>query len=268
MKSTVLPTRSGAIHQCQTNAAIMYLSLDGCRRVPHSGVRRVFVIIATVLSLVAVSCGTDSVTAGGELLPTPVPAPTVAGQVIELEQPEIQVEAVLIGVSSTETIMVHALPGLDQPLAGDVPAATSIEPMGEAFETEDGLVWWQVPAGTVQGWIQPNVAYRGPAQNITDQVMPNFADEGPFDSAEEAALAVAKQIAADRGASDIIVVSTTEIESPPSATVTVDLLGLGDDSLAGFRPIVASGQATGWQPASIIQASLCTRGVTADGLCI
>ena len=201
-------------------------------------------------------------------MPTPVPAPTVAGQVIELEQPEVRVEAVLIGVSSTETVMVHALPGIDQPLAGDVSPGTGIEPMGQAFETEDGLIWWQVRAGDIQGWIQPNVAYRGPAQNITDQMARDFAVQGPFESAEVAARAVADQIGADQGASEIIVVSTTEIETPPSATVTVDLLDLGDDSVAGFRLIVTSRESTGWQPESIIQAVLCARGVRGDGLCI
>lgn len=232
------------------------------------GVRRILVILTTVLGLVAVSCGTDSVTAGGELLPTPAPAPTVAGEIIELEQPEIQVEAVLIGVSSTETIMVHALPGIDQPLAGDVPPGTSIEPMGQAFETEDGLVWWQVRAGTIQGWIQPNVAYRGPAQNITDQVLADFADQGPFDSPEAAARSVAEQYAANQDNPEIIIVSTTTIASPPSATVTADVLSQGDDSVRGSRLIVTSRESTGWQPESIIQAALCARGVTADGLCV
>jgi len=235
-------------------------------------VRRVFVTLATVLSLVAMSCGTESVTSTAELLPTPAstpaPAPTVAGVVVEIEQPEIQVEAVLIGVSSSETVMVHALPGLDQPLAGDVLAGTSIEPLGEAFETEDGLIWWQVRAGAITGWIQPNIAYRGPAQNITDQVLPTFGEQGPFDSAEDAAVAVANQIAADQASLEIVVVSTTTIENPPSATVTVDLFGFEDDSLLGLRIIVASGQATGWQPAQIIQTTLCARGVSADGLCL
>ena len=232
------------------------------------GVRRIFVILATVLGFLAAACGAETVSTGGELLPTPAPAPTLAGEVIEIEQPEIQVEAVLIGVSSSEAVMLHALPGLDQPLAGDVPAGTSIEPMGQAFETEDGLIWWQVRAGRLTGWIQPSIAYRGPAEIVTDSVLASFGDQGRFDSPEDAALAVANQIAADQDIAEIIVVSTTTIESPPSATVTVDLLGLDDDSVLGYRLIVASGQATGWQPASIIQASLCARGVSAEGLCL
>lgn len=219
----------------------------------------------TVFGLIAVSCGADSVTAGGELLPTPAPAPTVAGQTIEIEQPEFQVETVLVGVSSTEAIMLHALPGIDQPLAGDVAPGTTIEPMDNAFETEDGLIWWQVRAGDLNGWIQPNVAYRGPAENVTDDVLATFNGEGPFDSPEDAARAVAAHVGADQGSPDIVVVNT--VENPPSATVTVDLLGYQDDSLVGYRLIVASRQASGWQPASIIQATLCARGVSTEGLC-
>ena len=228
-------------------------------------VRRVFVILVTVLGLIAVSCGADSVTAGGDLLPTPVPAPTVAGQTIEIEQPEFQVEPVLIGVSSSEDIMLHALPGIDQPLAGEVPPGTSIEPLDNAFETEDGLVWWQVRAGDLTGWIQPSIAYRGPSENVTEQILATFGDQGPFDSAEDAARAVAEHVDAGQ-TGEVVVVNT--IENPPSASVTVDLLGFQDDSLLGYRFIVVSQQTTGWQPASIIQAALCARGISAEGLCL
>ena len=225
-------------------------------------------ILATVLALVGVSCGADTVATGGELLPTPVPAPTVAGQVIELPEQEVQAEVVLIGLSSTDSVDLRALPGLDQPSAGDVPPGTSIEPLGNAFETEDGLVWWQVRAGSINGWIQPNVAYRGVTQNVTEQMLSALGPDATFGSAEEAALAVAAMLAGDQGDAEIIVVSMTEIENPPSATVTVDILGGLDDSISGTRLIVASAAATGWQPASVIQAPLCSQGVSPEGACL
>ena len=120
--------------------------------------------------------------------------PTVVGDVTEIEQPEIQVEAVRIGVLATETVMTHALPGMDQPRAGNVPACTSIEPTGAAFENEDRLIRWWVRAGTITGEIQPNIAYRVPTQNITDQVLPTFRDQGPFGSPEDAAVAVTTRL--------------------------------------------------------------------------
>jgi len=226
-------------------------------------VRRVFIIFAAIVGLVAASCGADSVVAVTD--PTPVPAPTVAGRVIEVEPPEIRVETVLIGISSTDTIMLHALPGIDQPLAGDVPPGTSIEPLNNAFETDDGLVWWQVRAGALNGWIQPSIAYRGPSDNITDQVVDAAAAQGPFETAEDAARAVAAQVAPGLGAPEIVVVSANENASGTS--VTVDLLGLQDDSLLGYRLIVGT-SGSAWQPASVFQSKLCARGVTAEGLCL
>ena len=225
-------------------------------------------LFTTLISLVAAACGAETVTTGGELLPTAAPAPTVAGEVIEIEEPEVAAETVLIGVSSTETVDVHALPGINQPLAGEVPPGTSIEPLGEAFETEDGLVWWQVRAGAIQGWIQPNIAYRGPAQDITETAQALLGDAGPYDSPEASARAVAQAIADDQGGGEVIVVSTTESGDPVRATVTVDVLGFEDDSLLGLRLIVASSASAGWEPASIIQATLCARGVSPDGLCV
>ena len=230
--------------------------------------RRFFVLIATGLSLIAASCGADSVSTGGELPPTAAPAPTVAGEIVELEQPEVQAETVLIGVASTDTVDVHALPGIDQPLAGEVPPGTSIDPLGEAFETEDGLVWWQVRAGSIQGWIQPNIAYRGPAEDISDQALALLGAGTAFTSAEESAAAIAKTFMLDQGGTETIVVSTTESGDPVRATVTVDVLGFEDDSLLGYRLIVASSSNTGWQPASVFQTSLCARGVSPDGLCL
>ncbi len=231
-------------------------------------VPRFLVLIATALSLLAASCGAESVTAGGELLPTAVPAPTVAGEIIEQATPEVQAETVLIGVSSSETVAVHARPGLDQPLAGEVPPGTSIEPLGQAFETEDGLIWWQVRAGAIQGWIQPNIAYRGPAQDITEAAVARIGEGTEFASPEESAAAIAKSILIEEGAEETIVVSTVESGDPIRATVTVDVLGLQDDSVLGYRLIVASSASTGWQPESVFQTSLCARGVSPDGLCL
>ena len=95
-----------------------------------------------------------------------------------------------------------------------------------------------------------------------------LGDAGPYDSAQASARAIAQAIADDQGGGDVIVVATTESGEPVRATVTVDVLGFEDDSLLGLRLIVASSASTGWEPASVIQATLCARGVSPDGLCV
>lgn len=221
-----------------------------------------------MLALVAVSCGAETISSGGELAPTPRPAPTVAGQVIEVDEPEVAAETVFVGISIDDVVEVRALPGLDQPLAGDVSPGTAVEPMGQVFETEDGLVWWQVRAGTIQGWIQPSIAYRGPAVDMTDDVLADLDAAVTFGSAEDASAEIAQMMAEAEGASRVVVVNKTEIEGTGSTTITTDLLGLQDDSVLGYRVIIAAAGSSGWRPASVIRAPLCARGVTPDGLCL
>ena len=93
--------------------------------------RRIFVTLVTLLALVGASCGSDEVATGGELPPTPEPAPTVEGIVLEPDEPEVQAEIVFVGLSADQTVQLHALPGIDQPLAGDVAPGTRIEKMTE-----------------------------------------------------------------------------------------------------------------------------------------
>jgi len=214
----------------------------------------------------ATSCGGDPVTAGGELQPTPEPAPTLVGEVVEAPQSPVQTELIFVGVPSTEAIDIRALPGLDQPKAPEVPPGTPIEPLGRAFETDDGLVWWQVRAGITQGWIQPNVAFLGPAEDITDQVLGQIGADTRFPSADEAAAAVAATIAT--GEDEIVVVERVENQARLSVTVTSDLVSSGDDSVAGVRVITAVNSQDGNRPVSVVQSLLCHRGVGSNGLCL
>lgn len=230
--------------------------------------RRVSVSIVIVVSLLFASCSSNTIVAGGEERPTPQPAPTIAGEVIEVEPQEVAAQVVLIGVSSDQKVAVHALPGLDQPLAGEVPPGTPIEPLGNAFETDDGLTWWQVRAGSIQGWIQPNVAYQGPSEDITEQVRAMIPDTD-YPTALVAYTKIASLVAADEGADEVVVVSRNETERR-GATSTTDLLGLQDDSQIGIRLIITVDDAAGngWELVSIFKFPLCSRGVATDGLCL
>lgn len=205
--------------------------------------------------------------AGDKERATTQPAPTIPGEVVEIEPQEVDAQVVLIGVSAGQQVAVHALPGLDQPLAGEVPPGTPIEPLDNAFETDDGLIWWQVRAGDIQGWIQPNVAYQGPAEDITERVRELTAGE-PYPTSLVAATKIASLVANQEGADEIVVV-TREETATRGATSTTDLLGLQDDSQAGIRLIITTkDEGDGWEPVSVFAFALCNRGVGTDGLCL
>lgn len=280
MKSTALATRSGAIHQCQTKAASMPVSLDGSTRVPHSGlVRRLFVIVIAILVLTLSACGGDDDERTGGELPSPVPAPTPAGRTVELDDADsvARAEAVIVSVPLGEELDLHALPGGDRPIAGTLAPDDGVDVLGEAFETPDGVVWWRIGRGSVQGWTpRTNIAFLGAPSVATDDVLDGLDgldqldDTGTadgFDSPEESARLVAETLQAERDAADIVVVWRTNIERPASATVAVDLLGLDDEATAGYRLLVAAAESTGWAPVSVTELPLCVRGVGPSGSC-
>lgn len=226
--------------------------------------------ILLIVTMISTACGGgEAVQAGDRILPTPEPAPTVAGQVIEVPEPEFKAETVLIGISINETLELRALPGLDQPVSGEVPAGSPIDVNGNAFETEDGVIWWEARSGNISGWMQPRIAYRGRVENITDSFGGQVGVTYP--SALALADEVARIVAADEGAQEIITVASTEVAGQFSATVTVDILTNSDDSVAGERVIVtADGRATqgaSWTLNQVLKSPLCHRGTNAAGTC-
>jgi len=224
------------------------------------------VTLAVVLSLLFASCSSNTIVAGGSERPTPRPAPTIPGEVLEIEAQEVEAQVVFIGVSVQDTIDVHALPGLDQPLAGQVPPGAPLEPLGSAFQTEDGLTWWQVRAGDVQGWIQPNIAYQGPAEDITDEVLATAADT-TYPTALVASTRVANSVAAKEGAAEVMAITRADTQTR-GGTFTTDLLGVSDDAQVGFRLLITVDETSdGWVPISVFQFPLCTNGVASTGDC-
>lgn len=223
--------------------------------------------IVIVLSLFAASCSGDTIVAGGEERPTPVPAPTIPGEVIEVPVQEVAAQTVLIGVSADDTVDLHALPGLDQPLAGDITPGTPIEPLGNAFMTDDGLTWWQVRAGDLQGWIQPNIAYQGVSEDVTDRAIELTIADPFYPTSQVAINNISKAFAADEGAPEIVTVDLNETPGR-GGTYTVDLLGFEDDSQIGYRLVITlREEVDSWTPISVLQYPLCSRGVSPNGLC-
>lgn len=223
-------------------------------------------MLLLLLCAIAVSCGDgDRPTVTNDVLPTPRPAPTIEGDIAQTNEAAVAAQAVVVGVQSESLIEVRAQPGDNLPLVGQVPAGTSIQPMGQMFTTPDNQVWWQVRTADLQGWTTANLAYQGPAQTNT------FSGDATYDSPAAAVAAVTAQIAESRSASEIVTVSSTEIASQGSVTVTSDLV-VGDGSTAGVRLVVAlsavDGSRDAWRPVSMTQFELCSNGVNAQGVCL
>jgi len=179
----------------------------------------------------------------------------------------IAAQPVLLGSTAETALELRAQPGVEMPLAGEVSAGQVTEQVGAGFDTNDGQIWWQLRADEVLGWTAERVAYRGPAEQITDSVRVNLADT-TYPSAEAATQAVLDVVASTKPVDALVTVSMTEIEAQGSATVTTDLIGT-DGAIVGWRIVVASSLVDDqWQPSSVTQFPLCNSGVASDGTCL
>lgn len=174
----------------------------------------------------------------------------------------------VIGASAQQSHEIRALPGDNQPLLGVTAPGASVGFFGDVFATEDGTVWYRVRYESFQGWIKPQVGYRGIATDVTEQAKAAIGADTPYPSAEALATAIGDVFASATGAPEATIVSKTEIESQSLSTVTVDILGLPDDAQLGYRiSISADGRTGQWLTESVLQFPLCSRGVTPTGIC-
>lgn len=230
--------------------------------------------VLVMAALLVASCSSNDESSGStRALPTPRPAPTVAGRSIEASAPESTDLLAVVGVAAGQALPIYALPGSHNPLVGEIPnTAEDVHGLDEAFQTDDGAIWWFVRWETFQGWVEPMAAYLGSDLDVTLQVV---GDADPAQlvalSIDDLALATAEQFLSTEPSSRVVLVSPADVADNLEGTAIVDVIGLGDDSLAGFRLLV-SGDGSATQGAefelrSVHQISLCTRGVTPDGLC-
>lgn len=202
------------------------------------------------------------------LNPAPRPAPTVPGQSVDSFDRASAGDIAIIGVSPANSLPMYALPGEQNPIVGEVAGdADDVVGLGEAFVDDDGELWWLLQSGGAQGWIKPGAAFLGARSDVT-------AEFGTLvgASVEDLAQAVADNIVASDGPFDsVVLIEAAEITNGFEGTATIDVVGLGDDALAGYRLLV-DGSANATQGdeyalTGVTRILLCSRGLTPDGLC-
>ena len=94
-------------------------------------------------------------------------------------------------------------------------------------------------------------------------------ETGEAETVEELGLVIAESMASEDPPSTITMTVAPTAEKP--AEVTYDVLGLGDDSLLGYRLVISAERDPGQDRVvlkSVERTILCMRGVTGDRLCI
>ncbi|WP_149359329.1 hypothetical protein [Lolliginicoccus suaedae] len=182
-------------------------------------------------------------------------------------------ELAVIGVAHDETTAVRAVPGEDgSTVTALAPDAMGLLATGEARSLDDGTTWFEVDAPGGTGWISArDVAYLGVTDDTTAAVIGRIGRVSGS-SVTEVGEAVADDLASDEPPSRIV-------QSGPATSgdlheVQLDVIGLGDDSVLGYRIRVfgmddegpdASGEVV---LRTVEQTTICARGVTSDGLCV
>ncbi len=186
------------------------------------------------------------------------------GEIVDIPPYKDDIVAV-IGVEAGSGLNYRYGPGTEFEVDGSLEPLAVTPAFGETRRREDGSHWTLIMA--YDGWNfwvnLKHIAQLGGTTDITADLpeLPSAA------TVEEAGLLVARQRTADHPPSVETVVVDGPVEGD-AGEVVIDVVGLGDDALAGERlHVVTERTGQGHTVRSVELTPLCARGVTEDGLC-
>jgi hypothetical protein len=177
----------------------------------------------------------------------------------------------VVGVEADDVLNVRSGPGVDFDVVAELdPLATGITATGHNRSVDDEGFWSEVSVDGATGWANVAfLAHPGRVDDIATQIAPTPDDLPMADTMEQLGQMVAEKRTSDEPASGIVVVDGPTVGD--LGEITVDVIGFGDDALGGER-LRIFGQpdpaGEGFVLDSVERTLLCTRGVTADGLCV
>jgi len=254
--------------------------------------------VTVLLSLLTVGCGGDegtatetttvsnsstaATTASSDVEPgstttssapvstTVTPSTTLPGEPIFSFAAEGDVLAVM-AVAHDDVLNVRAVPGLDgETVAELTPTAANAVSTGRARQLSQSI-WNEVTVGGVTGWA--NSSYLG-FMGTTDDATAEFLDGAnppEVDTMEALGELVAAEFAPDDPDPEpgLRIVQSVEASQGDLAEVTYDVIGVADDSIAGYRLHIFAtpADAGGFVLRSIERTMFCWRGAS-GGLCV
>lgn len=175
----------------------------------------------------------------------------------------------VVGVRHDDVLNLRAAPGADQPIVDEIPPTfTDLVAQGNTRDLSPGF-WIEVDYEGTDGWVNMRfIAFGGDVTDETSTVIDELG-ERPV----EPTMTTLGELVADVFDSDeepqSRIVQVTPVASGDLSEVTYDVIGLGDDSVLGFRlHIFAEETGDGFSLRSVEATLLCGRGVTDDGACV
>lgn len=192
---------------------------------------------------------------------------TLAGEPIDVGPTQGDVLGV-VGVTFDDVLNVRAAPGTDQTVIATLaPTADDVVATGKAWKLP-ASIWFEVTANGTTGWAGSSfLAYLGPVDDVTASVISNLGETPTASSMLDLGMLVADEFAITDPASKVTV--TVAPTAGDLGEVTIDVIGLADDSVAGVRlHVFGTPDGSGFTLKSIEQTLLCGRGVTGEGECL
>jgi hypothetical protein len=198
----------------------------------------------------------------------PMTTTTLRGEAVDLGPPRGAILSV-VGVAHDDVLNLRAAPGADQTILDGIPPTyDAVLALGETRSLP--AFWTRVEFGGQVGWVNiAYLAYAGATSDITASVLTEAGGSLEAATMTELGKAVAEIMASDDPPSDIVLVVPETVGD--LGEVTYDVVGIGDDSVLGFRlHVFGTPDASGFTLKSVESTVFCqpTRGVTDDGLCI
>jgi len=199
---------------------------------------------------------------------TVAPTTTFPGEPIEIGPRAGDVLAV-VGVEYDDVLNVRVKPGVGQPIVATLsPTYDNIVALGVA-RLLPGSIWYEVEVDGTRGWVSSSfIGYIGSTDDVTASVVAELGEIPTASSMEELAdIVVATQASTDPVSR---VTTTVEASIGDLGEITMDVIGLGDDSVLGFRLVVFGQSEDGGATfglKSVESTTLCARGATPGGLC-
>lgn len=176
-------------------------------------------------------------------------------------------ELAVVGISHDDVLNVRAGPGISfAPIAGLDPTGTAVA-TGAARDL--GLVvWYEVSTDGTTGWVNSRfMAFLGATDDATARVVDRLGAYPSAGSMDELGRIVAGSQASTEPPS-VVVMTVGPIGD--LGEVTYDVIGLGDDSVYGYRlHVFGEPVGDGFSLHTVERTALCGRGVTSgNGSCV
>lgn len=216
------------------------------------------------------ACGgdDDSQGAGQSTTTTATTAPApLPGEQVEIF-PYEDARMAVVGVPAGETLPVRERPSEESEVVFEL-APTDMSAIATGHNRHVGDAFWsEITVDGEPGWADTSFLLQpGQVADVTAEMFPSPSDRPSAATLEELGQLVAGRRASTDPPSRIVVV-----DGPATGDlgeITVDVLGFGDDSVGGERLTVFAEPADGNFTVRTVEVmTLCSRGVTDDGLCI